>query len=179
MKMEKEHELWTKCAVFHGHECGGLAIGYKAALYALRLLESDFSTDEDIVCISENDCCSVDAIQVLLGCTIGKGNLLFHMTGKMAFSFYNRSNGKSVRLLLKEPPKEMERQEELYYYQGIDPTDIFDKMDVFIPLPERAKIFHSYRCDCCGEKVGENWIRLQGGKKLCLDCFRRYDRFRV
>ncbi len=33
-----EKELWEKCAAFHGHECGGLTIGYKAALYAIKLL---------------------------------------------------------------------------------------------------------------------------------------------
>ena len=33
-----EKELWEKCAAFHGHECGGLTIGYKASLYAIRLL---------------------------------------------------------------------------------------------------------------------------------------------
>ena len=68
-----------KCVAFHGHECGGLTIGYKAAIYAEKLLNITFSEDEDVVCISENDACGVDAIQVLLGCSVGKGNLLFHM----------------------------------------------------------------------------------------------------
>ena len=26
-------ELWEKCVEFHGHECPGLAIGYKARLF--------------------------------------------------------------------------------------------------------------------------------------------------
>ena len=98
---------WEKCVAFHGHECGGLTIGYKAALYAIELLDLEFSDDEQVVCISENDACGVDAIQVMLGCSIGKGNLLFHMTGKQAFSFYDRSTGQSVRLVLKEKPEGM------------------------------------------------------------------------
>ena len=101
--MDKK-ELWEKCVAFHGHECGGLTIGYKAALYAADLLELTFSSDEEVVCISENDACGIDAIQVILGCSIGKGTLLFHMTGKQAFSFYNRAAGKSVRLVLKKKP---------------------------------------------------------------------------
>ena len=79
MKAEEKKELWEQCAKFHGHVCGGLTIGYKAALYAMELLELGFSEDEEVVCISENDACGVDAIQVVLGCSIGKGNLLFHM----------------------------------------------------------------------------------------------------
>ena len=59
-----ERELWEKCAAFHGHECGGLTIGYKAALYAIELLDLHFSDDEQVVCITENDACGVDAIQV-------------------------------------------------------------------------------------------------------------------
>ena len=70
--------LWDKSVAFHGHECGGLTIGYKAALYAMELLDIDFSKDEDVVCITENDACGVDAIQAILGCSVGKGNLLFH-----------------------------------------------------------------------------------------------------
>lgn len=85
--MDDEKALWKKCAEFHGHECGGLTIGYKAALYAKELLDLDFSEDEQVVCISENDACGVDAIQVILGCSVGKGNLLFHICGKQAFSF--------------------------------------------------------------------------------------------
>ena len=98
---------WERCVAFHGHECGGLTIGYKAAQYAAKLLELKFSADEQVVCIAENDACGVDAIQVMLGCSVGKGNLLFHMTGKQAFSFYSRESGRSVRLVLREKPEGM------------------------------------------------------------------------
>ena len=102
-----EQEQWERCVAFHGHSCGGLAIGCRAALYAASLLELSFSEDEQVVCISENDACGVDAIQVLLGCSAGKGNLLFHMTGKQAFSFYERKSGRSVRLVLRPKPEGM------------------------------------------------------------------------
>lgn len=170
---------WEKCVAFHGHECGGLTIGYKAAIYAEKLLDLTFSEDEDIVCISENDACGVDAIQVLLGCSVGKGNLLFHMRGKQAFSFYDRKTGKSIRLVLKEKPKGMTREESFAYYQKTEPEDMFDVKEATISLPEEARIFESYQCECCGEMTGANWIRIAGGKKVCLDCYKTYDRFSV
>ena len=170
---------WEKCVAFHGHECGGLTIGYKAALYAAQLLELSFSDDEQVVCVSENDACGVDAIQVLLGCSIGKGNLLFHMRGKQAFSFYNRETGKSVRLVLKSKPQNMTREESFAYYQSCEPCDMFEVKPTTIQLPEKARLFSSYTCDCCGESTGANWIRLDGDKKLCLDCWETYDRFQV
>ena len=70
-------KTWEDCVAFHGHACGGLTIGYKAALYAAKLLNLQFSDDEQVVCISENDACGVDAIQVMLGCSIGKGIFYF------------------------------------------------------------------------------------------------------
>ena len=174
-----EQKLWKKCVDFHGHECGGLTIGFKAALYAKRLLDISFSEDEDLVCIAENDACGIDAVQVLLGCTVGKGNLLFHMTGKQAFSFYDRQTGKSVRLLLNKRPEGLTRDKAMDYYQNRDAEDLFTVMETRIPLPDPAKIFISYDCEGCGESTGENWIRLREGKKLCPDCFQSYNRFRV
>ena len=172
-------KTWEDCAAFHGHVCGGLTIGYKAALYAAELLDLTFSKDEKVVCISENDACGVDAIQVMLGCSVGKGNLLFHMRGKQAFSFYNRATGKSVRLVLNPRPKEMTREESFQYYQSCEPMDMFDVKETTITLPEKARLFDSYVCDCCGESTGANWIRLAGEKKLCMDCYQEYDRFHV
>lgn len=177
--MDKNKAIWKKCVEFHGHECGGLTIGYKAALYAKQLLELGYSDDEQVVCITENDACGVDAIQVILGCSVGKGNLLFHMRGKQAFSFYNRKSGKSVRLVLKKKEKAMTKQESFDYYQSCHPSEMFDVKETTIALPEPARLFDSYDCECCGENTGSNWIRIAGGKKLCLDCCSKYDRFDV
>ena len=170
---------FERCAQFHGHVCGGLMIGYKAALYARKLLELDSSEDERIVCIAENDACGIDAIQVMLGCTVGKGNLLFHIRGKQAFSFYDRGTGRSVRLVLRSRPAGMEKNRSLEYYREREPEQLFDVKPAVIPLPEKARIFFSYVCDRCGETTGANWIRLSGEEKLCLDCWEEYDRFRI
>lgn len=176
--MDKK-ELWDKAAAFHGHVCPGLTIGYRAALYAIDLLDLTFSDDEQVVCITENDACGVDAIQVILGCSVGKGNLLFHMTGKQAFSFYNRKTGKSVRLVLNKPIEEMTREQSFNYYHECKQEDMFTVKETKIALPEQARLFDSYVCECCGETAGANWIRLAGGKKLCVDCYSKYDRFNV
>ena len=172
-------KTWNDCVAFHGHECGGLTIGYKASLYAIELLKLEFSADEQVVCISENDACGVDAIQVMLGCSLGKGNLLFHMRGKSAYSFYNRKTGQSVRLVLKPGPVGMTKEESFAYMQSQDPKDLFAVKETTISLPEKARLFTSYICDCCGETTGANWIRLSGDRKLCLDCYETYDRFSV
>ena len=68
-------------STFHGHICPGLIIGYRAAKLAAKELDIRRDKDEELVAVVENDACGVDAIQWLLGCTIGKGNLIFHDQG--------------------------------------------------------------------------------------------------
>jgi formylmethanofuran dehydrogenase subunit E len=115
----------------------------------------------------------------MLGCSVGKGNLLFHMRGKSAYSFYNRKTGASVRLVMNPTPAGMTKAESFAYLQSREPKDLFEVKEATIRLPEKARLFDSYTCDCCGEVTGANWIRLAGGKKLCLDCYKSYDRFYI
>jgi formylmethanofuran dehydrogenase subunit E len=115
----------------------------------------------------------------MLGCSIGKGNLLFRMRGKSAYSFYNRKTGASLRLVLKAKPKSMTKAESFAYYQACKPEEMFEVKETTVSLPEKAQLFDSYICDCCGETAGANWIRLAGDKKLCLDCCATYNRFSV
>lgn len=172
-----EKALWAKCVAFHGHECGGLTIGFKAAIYAIELLGIEFSPDEQLVCISENDACGVDAIQVILGCSVGKGNLLIHLKGKQAYSFYNRSTGESVRLVLRETPRK-EGVSKLEYMMNLPASELFDVKPVKETLPEDARIFQSYPCSGCGEMTAEHMLHLSGDQKLCPDCYTPYQRFR-
>ena len=172
--MEK-NQLWEKAAAFHGHVCGGLAIGYRAALYAMELLELDFSEDEEVVCVTENDACGVDAIQSILGCSVGKGNLLFRLRGKQVFSFFNRKTGKSVRLSLK--PLEIPHEEKLEFLLKSSAQELFDVGEVSFQLPEQARIFFSLLCAKCGELTAEPYLHLENGIYLCPDCWHPYKRF--
>lgn len=174
----KERELWDRSAAFHGHICPGLTIGYKAALYARDLLGLQFSEDEEVVCVTENDACGVDAISVILGCSVGKGNLLFRLRGKQAYSFFDRKTGKSVRLVLRDMLRGDKTRDEVQREMMDTPADrLFDVKQPSFALPGEAQIFNSVICECCGEKTAENHIRLQGGKKVCPDCFAPYSRF--
>lgn len=170
-----DNQLWEKSIEFHGHSCGGLAIGFKAAQLAKELLNISFSEDEEIVCVTENDACGVDAVQVVLGCSVGKGNLIFRNRGKQAFSFFNRKTGEAVRLVLKDLP-EMEKEIKQKYILHSSGEEIFEVKKPFYSLPEKARIFSSVVCQDCGEKAAEHMVRLVEGKMVCLDCFKPYVR---
>lgn len=169
-------KLWEKCVEFHGHECPGLAIGFKVSEAARKKLKIDFSKDEEIVCVSENDSCSVDAIQVILGCSVGKGNLIFQDRGKQAFSIFNRTTGESTRIVLKNSERKMDRNARKEFLLNSEVEDIIEFKEANFKLPIKAKIFNSVTCESCGEKTSENKMRLCNGKKVCLDCFEEYSR---
>ncbi|ADC68996.1 formylmethanofuran dehydrogenase subunit E region [Methanocaldococcus sp. FS406-22] len=81
---------------FHGHLCFGLALGYRVG----KVVRQYFSRaeDEELVAIVENDSCSIDAIQYMLGCTFGKGNLIYKDYGKHVYIFYSRIQKKAIKI---------------------------------------------------------------------------------
>lgn len=170
-------EAWEKAVAFHGHTCPGLAIGTMAALAAKEQMGIENAVDEEIVCVTENDACGVDAVQAILSCTFGKGNLLYHNSGKMAFSFFKRENGQKLRFYYKARKKEgMSRQEYIDYLLNADFTELFTISEPRYDLPEKARLFDTVTCAICGEGAPEHKIRLQEGQTVCLDCFKVYDR---
>ena len=173
---QETKRLWDLCTRFHGHECGGVAVGFQAARYARELLEiKTRAADEEIVCVAENDACGVDAIQVILGCTVGKGNLIFDLQGKLAYSFYRRDTGKSLRLVLRSTPGLSKEQRRHWLMEG-DYHEMFDVKEVPYPVPEPARIFKNVTCSVCGERMAETHAHLQNGALVCDRCLRPYTR---
>lgn len=189
-------ELIQQTTAFHGHWCPGLAIGIRAAEWAMK--EMGTAADEEIVAVVETDMCGVDAIQFLMGCTFGKGNLIHRDYGKNAFSFYRRRDGKSARLvgrpslfgearetlgkLHQKMQKEGLTEEEEKLWQETRAAiskhvmetpleELFEVKETREPLPRKARIHNSVICESCGEPVMETRVRRMHEKLLCLPCF--------
>ena len=185
---------FQKAAEFHGHTCPGLAMGYRVAKYVKEHYPR--AKDEELVCIAENKSCSVDAIQSLLGCTAGKGNLILKDNGKQVFTVYSRDNNKALRIYFKgnvfkrmdelrqkaalgelgpEEKKEMEglRSRIIEDILSAKEEDLLSVREVDIPAPEKARIYPSLKCQECGEAFMEILGRTTGGKVLCKDCYEK------
>jgi formylmethanofuran dehydrogenase subunit E len=184
---------------FHGHVCPGTAIGYRAGEIALKNLRSSRATDEEFVAIVENDSCSVDAIQVVTGCTMGKGNLIFKDHGKHVYTLLNRDTGKALRLSLNksideidsdfakvrdkafsessrpEDKLEFEKKKDQISLKILDVSDeeLFKIEGVRVDVP-KARVFPSIKCAKCGELVAENKARIENGEIVCIPCFHDY-----
>jgi formylmethanofuran dehydrogenase subunit E len=181
---------------FHGHWCPGLAIGIRAAEWALK--EMGKSPDEEIVAVVETDMCGVDAIQYLTGCTFGKGNLIHKDYGKNAFTFYRRRDGKAMRLVLrptiygdtgplmrklhhKMQAEGLSNEEEKTWKETraatskrimeSDMTQVFDFKAPEGEVPKKARILASLTCASCGEPVMETRTRRFNEQVLCIPCF--------
>jgi len=169
-----------QCVAFHGHLCPGVVIGYCAAKLGMRELSARRAGDEELIAIVENDTCAVDAIQVLTGCTFGKGNLYFRDYGKMVFTFATRSNGRSVRLRLrptsptmaKDVPEDQQRRHRIEFMLARDPSEFFEvRKDALACLPSTARIRESSACEACGEMVMSTRLRARGNKNVCIPCY--------
>jgi formylmethanofuran dehydrogenase subunit E len=173
-----DQQLWQKCVEFHGHECPGLAIGFKACEAAKKKLGISFSKDEEIVCATENDACGVDAVQVITGCTLGKGNLIYRGTGKNAYTFFRRDTGEKLRVVLKpnNGSKDLSRKERQQAILKSPVEELFEFKNPGFDLPQKARLFNTLICEKCGEGAPEHKIRIMDDKKVCLDCFEDYSR---
>jgi len=183
---------------FHGHSCPGLALGYRVAMAALQEF-GERAEDEELVAIVENNSCAVDAVQVITGCTFGKGNLVFRDYGKQVYTFIKRPSGDGIRISVDwKSSEETDEEKSMWdqYMKGDRSEEVLKavhnrkakkiglilearneelikitkgKMD----LPEEARIYPSLTCAICGEKVMEPRARVKDGKVVCIPCFEK------
>lgn len=191
-----EGEKFKRCADFHGHICPGLSMGYRAAEAAMEWLKENRSVDEEIVAIVETDACSADAVQVLTGCTFGKGNFFYRDYGKMALTLLSRQSGKGVRVvlragafapdenhmaLLKKVMSGSADEEENKQFQGLHfqrtcnvlemPLEkLFDINPVQMELPSRAQVESSEPCALCGEPTMRTKLEPSDSGSICRGC---------
>jgi formylmethanofuran dehydrogenase subunit E len=191
-------KTYDEAVDFHGHSCPGLALGYRVAMRAMREFEGR-AEDEELVAVVENSSCAVDAVQVLTGCTLGKGNLIFRDYGKQVYTFLKRPSGKSVRISVewRKPAETAEEKEMWERYRkgdrsqevvgfvhdrkaakimqilGADEKDLMKVSAEVKELPPEAGIYPSLTCEACGEKMMEPRARLRDGKVVCIPCFER------
>ena len=191
-------KIYDDIVEFHGHSCPGLALGYRVSLRALKEYEGR-SEDEELVAVVENNSCAVDALQVMTGCTFGKGNLIFRDYGKQVYTFIKRPSGKSVRIAVHwQKPAESDEARAIWerYMKGdhskrvlnfvhdrkaakvghildADEAELMKVTKGRHELPKEARIYASIQCDECSEKVMEPRARVRSGKILCIPCFER------
>jgi formylmethanofuran dehydrogenase subunit E len=155
--------------------------------------------DEELLAVVETDACGADAIQVMTGCTFGKGNFVFKNYGKHAFSLMDRGKGKGIRVCLlpdvfesdpeylplskkvqrdEASAKETKRfrqlqQDRVQKILEAKSESLFKIEEISADIPAKARIVESGICDLCGEPTKADLLRKMGSKKICIPCAER------
>ncbi len=198
--MINPHEFLSAGQLLHGHNCPAMPLGLRAGAAALDALGVERSADgqlEAILELGDAHCahCFADGVQMITGCTFGKGNLRKLGYGKFGLTLVERATGRKVRVVPRAEAQVASRQTPFfteYRMKGIPASQV--PAEVVGPLiqkvmnapvdqilkvgavedgpivPRPTEQFAAIVCEACGEMVIEGYGRIQGPRKLCIPC---------
>lgn len=188
---------------FHGHRCWASISGLRMGLAALRTLGVNRSGGSQLLAVVEigddhGGMCFADGVQYATGCTVGKGNLRKAGWGKLGLTLTEKASNRAIRIsykptlqpriaesafmkkrgmgIIPDEIPEAEQMELVDLVWNAPETDIMTIEEIFQWeedwLPE---IMGFVPCDACGELVAKAYLRVVGGKHVCIPCS-GYDR---
>lgn len=129
-----------RIADFHGHVCPDLVLGSKLCEYIQKLLPSNEPANGIAAIISENCTSALDAIQIVLGVTLGNQRLKVMDFGKHNYTVIPKSASTVFRLKLNIQVFENENEYKRLSCKMIDNTILMDEVvKLQILLDERVK----------------------------------------
>ena len=190
------------CVTFHGHLCPGLVYGYIVSKEVKKLLDIKRAEDEEVIAISENDSCAVDALQVILGTTMGKGNLIVKNYGKSVFVIFDRKSKAAYRFSKKQEylyagkskdefdkldrrvsngtAKQNEKKRQKYLKArdllSRSFSEVFETEKIIFREPAYAELAPSELCAECGEAtMNSKLCKTASGESICIPCSKKFN----
>lgn len=192
-------EYFSAGLALHGHKCPAMPMGLRAGAIAMNKLEVERATDGQLLAlveIGERHCatCFADGVQMITGCTFGKGNIQKLSHGKWGLTLVDKRSQKAVRVAPLAAAMQANKASEFfqsYRMKGVPasqvpPTvvesliekvmnapaeNLFHVSEVFdYPFTEPQHSFESFVCELCGEMVAEPYGRIKLGQKVCIPC---------
>ncbi len=196
---ENEKEYLYSALNIHGHFCGGMPMGYLAGLAAMEALgvTRELSMDKiAFVHVGDHHAggCFADGFQFATGCTFGKGVMEKDQKGKWSATLVDKKTSKAVTVTVKPeimqaafnapfitkyringvPPAEVDPEVSVPAFLGLfsnKPEDIVNIKGPFdYELDKTPSCFNLSFCEVCGDAVAENYLKVENGKKVCIDC---------
>lgn len=197
--MIQPNDYFEAGLTLHGHRCPAMPMGLRAGAAAMNRLGVERARDGQLMAlieIGDDHCatCFADGVQMITGCTFGKGNIRRLNYGKWGLTLIDKKTGRAVRVSPKAEVMAANKQTDFfqkYRMKGIPASQVPE--DVVNPLIERVMTmpeesllnisevfehtwtdpphsFDSFVCDLCGEMVVEPYGRILGEKKVCIPC---------
>ncbi len=185
----------------HGHKCPAMPLGLRAGAAAMNKLGVDRAKDGQLLALlelGEGHCahCFADGIQMITGCTFGKGNIQQLGYGKFGLTLVDRASGRSVRVVPRAEAQGATKQTPFfkeYREKGIPASQV--PAEIVEPLIEQVmgapdekilkigdiqahdvakpqEAFESFVCEQCGDMVVEKYGRVVGDRTVCIPCQR-------
>lgn len=193
------HDYLSAGQQLHGHKCPAMPLGLRAGAAAMNKLGVERSNDGQLLALlelGEGHCahCFADGIQMITGCTFGKGNIQQLGYGKFGLTLVDRASGRAVRVVPRAEAQLASKQTPFfkeYREKGIPASQVpleviaplIDQVmaapdDAILkigevedhPLPKPAEVFASFVCDRCGDMVIEKYGRIVGEQRVCIPC---------
>jgi formylmethanofuran dehydrogenase subunit E len=184
---------------FHGHICPELAVGGKFCEFVQGLFNNGAIPTNGFSILCENTTSALDAIQVLLGATVGNQRLMVMDFGKHTYTLFSRPEDRGWRLtqrpflygdekifaaLDEKIRKNLAILEDVTRFQqlidarvrrilALLPEELFtiEEVDTEVRPPETASIYVS--CAVCGEMVVAERSIKNRDMTLCTPCFQK------
>ena len=197
-----ETTLLEAAIKFHGHKCPAMPMGLSVGSAAMSALGVERAKDGQLLALVEigvNHCatCFADGVQMITGCTFGKGNLRRLNYGKWALTLVDKKKSRAVRVAVRAEMMAANKKTDFfqkYRMKGIPASQVPPEaaqplVDGVLGAPEDRLLsisevfeykvvdaphsFESFVCAICGEMVAEPYGRLLEDKKVCIPCRHR------
>jgi len=183
----------------HGHKCPAMPMGLRVGAAAINKLGVERAKDGQLIAlieIGDDHCatCFADGVQMITGCTFGKGNIKKLHYGKWGVTLIDKKSGRAVRVTPRAEAMKANKQTEFfseYREKGVPasqvpPAVVEPLIERVMNAPEQQLLsvgdiverkwtdpphsFDSFVCEMCGEMTVEPYGRILGGKKVCIPC---------
>lgn len=185
--------------ILHGHKCPAMPLGLRVGAAAMNKLGVERARDGQLMALvelGEDHCatCFADGVQVITGCTFGKGNIRKLNYGKWGVTLIEKRSGRAVRVSPRAEAMAANKQSDFfkkYRERGVPasqvPAEAVDPLvervmstpedrlltigEVFAyPWTDSPHSFDSFVCEVCGEMTAEIYGRVLGDKRVCIPC---------
>lgn len=197
--MIEPKEFLKAAQLLHGHKCPAMPLGLRAGAAAMNALAVPRAKEKELLAVlelGEDHCshCFGDGVQMITGCTFGKGNIRKTGSGKFGLTLIDRATGRAVRVVPRAAAQAGMKQTRFfqeYRMKGVPPSKVPDEVvdpliqqvigapegQILLVGPEqrvqvekKEESFATRPCDDCGEMVVEKYLRVLGEKRVCIPC---------
>ena len=104
---------------FHGHKCPAMPMGLRVGAAAMNRLGVERAKDGQLIALVElgdDHCatCFADGVQMITGCTFGKGNIRKLNYGKWGLTLIDKKTGRAVRVSPRAEAMKANKQTEFF-----------------------------------------------------------------